>query len=592
MIRIAAALFFWLIFFSPANPALAQRSAADSTAAEKIPPQDSLISPETREIPLAGALNDQELRSYRSDFFPLDFTQRGRLAVNTYKGMPAGLYQFEFAGKRLFDPVSGYWNEQWIPYYQIAQTTYYFGDRHESYRPPAPVSPQPATRVFFSQDYTLGLSLVDINFLQRVSRKNYVQLSGSNFVGDGSEGADNSRFKVNTYRGQLHWQLGEKWSADIFYWHMRHGFNLGPEEPATSSDKFKLIADIAWVKLAGRLSERDSLEIVPGYQAMQDRYTRGSDRQRENRSKLAHLDAAYFHKFSSAAAGIRLSSRWFTNEGKRFWFSRSESDGGARAFFHWQKSGFSFRAEGGAYAHSEAGSGGTASAALEASLGNRLKIGGAAFSAPQAIPLLWRSFNHDSIPAYPGEHLIQRQGASLLLKIHLTPSLWVQGEPFAFRTRDYPFVLQDSLRWEKRTVENRGVRVLAGWNLWRLQLQNDFTYNHHYKEAFAPQISNISVAKISFPMFKNALKLDGVFTWRYVGYFQIIRFNRLLSQYRLTEFETGPFYLSDFRIQAHFRGATVFFIWENLVSEDYFFIQDTFEYLRILRIGVDWTLFD
>lgn len=592
MIRVAAALFFWLIFFSPANPALAQRSAEDSTTAENIAPKDSRSSPGAEEIPIAGALNDQELRSLRSDFFLLDLTQRGRLAVNTFRGMPPGLYQFEFAGKRLFDPVSGYWNEQWIPCYQIAQKTYHFGDLHESYQPQAPLSPQPATRVIFSQDYTLGLSLVDINFLQRISRKNYVQLSGSNFVGDGSEGADNSIFKVNTYRGQVHWQLGEKWSAEVFYWHLRHGFNLSPEKPATSRDKFKLIADMAWVKLAGRLGERDSLEIVPGYQAVQDRYTRGNDRQRDNRSKLAHLDAAYFHNFSSAVLGMRFNSRWFTNEGKRFWFNRSEGDGSARAFFHWRKSGFSFQAEGGAYAHSEAGSGGTASAALQAGIGKRLKIGATAFSAPQSIPLLWRSFNHDSIPRYPGEHLIKRQGASLLLKIHLTPSLWVQGEPFAFRTRDYPFALPDSLSWEKRTLENRGVRILAGWNLWRLQLSNDFTYNENYKKAFAPQISSISLAKISFPMFKNALKLEGVFSWRYVGYFQIIQFHRLLSQYRLTAFETGPFYLSDFRIQAHFRGATVFFIWENLVSEDYFFIQDTLEYLRIFRIGVDWTLFD
>lgn len=577
-----------LLLITP--PVFAQKAEIDTTiqAAEK---KDGPSPGEAEEIPIAGMLNDQEIRSYRSDFFPINLTQRGRQAASAYRGMPAGLYQFEFAGNSLSDPVSGYWNEQWIPYYQIDRESAPFGGMREIYQPPVPFSSKPATRVIFSQDYSIGLSFVDINFIQRLTPTNFIQLSGSNFLGDGTEGADFSEFKINTYRGQLHWEWGTRWKTDLFFWHMRQAFNMFAEDSVTT-DKFKQIGNIFWALLQGKLGEKDSLVFVPGYTAVEDRYSRASDKQRHNRYKIAHGNLKYLRKFTAGSIGIEADGRLLTNKGERYWAKRNEGDGKALAFFEWGKGGYHIRLEGGGYRHSEGGGETLGSAAIEKNIGARGKIAATAFSRPQAIPLLWRTIAHDSIPPYPDDHLIRCQGASLLLRLYLTNSLWLQMEPFAMRAGNYPFFFQDDLRWQKTNIENYGIRLLAGWDIWRLQLLNDFSYNGNYKESFAQQISNITTLKISYPLFKNALRLDGVFTWRYVGYFQQIEFQRLLNHYRVGDAEIGPYYIGDFRVQANFHDATVFLIWENLISEDYYFVRHSRESLRIFRLGIDWILFD
>lgn len=589
--RFAELLIFCSMVFLIANPLFAQKAEVDSTiqAAEV---EEPAAAKEIEEIPIAGVLNDQEIRSYRSDFFPINLAQRGRQAASAYRGMPPGFYRFEFAGNPLSNPVMGFWNEQWIPYYQIDRESSPFGSAKEIYQPPVPLSSKPLTRVVFSQDYVLNISFVDINFIQRLSPTNFVQLSGMNFIGTGSEGADFSQFQVNTYRGQLHWEWGKKWKTDLFFWHTRQAFNMVAEESA-DTDRFKQIGNILWILARGKLSEKDSLVFVPGFTGMEDRYARESDIQRHIRYKIAHGNLKYLRKLNSASSvGALLNGRYIANKGERYWAKHSESDGQAQGFLDLQSGGYNFRLHGGAYIHSESGAKGLASVAIEKKVGTRGSVGVAAFSRPQAVPLLWRTIYHDSIPRYPEDRLIQYQGVNALLKTYLSNSLWLQIEPFALRAQNYPYYLRAGNQWQTKTLESYGIRVLAEWNVWRLQLLNDFTYNNNYKESFAQQVNNITTAKISFPMFKNALRLDAVFTWRFVGYFELIDFQRLLNQYWLTDMETGPYYIGDFRVQAHFRNATAFFIWENLTSQNYYFVSNTLEALRIFRLGIDWILFD
>lgn len=589
--RFAELLIFCSIVFWIANPIFAQKVEADSTI-QTAETKEPAAAEEIEEIPIAGVLNDQEIRSYRSDFFPINLTQRGRQAGSAYRGMPPGFYRFEYAGNPLSNPVMGFWNEQWIPYYQIDREFSPYGSAKEFYQPPVPLSSKPMTRVVFSQDYSIGLSFVDINFIQRLSPTNFVQLSGSNFVGDGTEGADYSQFQVNTYRGQLHWEWGKKWKTDLFFWHMRQAFNMVAEESA-NTDRFKQIGNILWILAQGKLGERDSLVFVPGYSGVEDRYNRESDKQRHNRYKIAHGNLKYLRKLNSASSiGALLKGRFITNKGERFWAQHKESDGQAQAFLDLRSGGYNLRLFGGAYIHSESGEKGIASAAIEKKVGSRGNIAVSVFSRPQAVPLLWRTIYHDSIPSFPEDQLIQYQGVNALLKAYLSSSLWLQIEPFVFRAQNYPYYLRTGNQWQTKTLESYGIRVLAGLNIWRLQLRNDFTYNDNYKETFAQQVNNITTAKVSFPLFNNALRLDGVFTWRYVGYFELIDFQRLLNQYWLTDMETGPYYIGDFRIQGHFHDATVFFIWENLTSQDYYFVSNTLEALRIFRLGIDWVLFD
>ncbi len=184
-------------------------------------------------------------------------------------------------------------------------------------------------------------------------------------------------------------------------------------------------------------------------------------------------------------------------------------------------------------------------------------------------------------------------------------SLSLQLEPFALRTSNYPVFFEDENRWENQTIENYGLRFLFKFNFWKFELNNDFTYNHNYQEAFAPKFNNISMLKLSFPLLKKALIVDGVLTARYIDRFKLINFNRLLYQYRLTDQEnttveltTGPkiigapYNIVDARIQLHFHNATIFFVWENLISQDYLFVNNTLESLLIFRLGIDWLFFD
>ena len=70
---------------------------------------------------LKGVLSEEEMRFYRSDFFPLSLLNRGRQAVSAYQGMPPGFLDPVFGGRRLRNPLSGFWNEQWLPHYQIGE---------------------------------------------------------------------------------------------------------------------------------------------------------------------------------------------------------------------------------------------------------------------------------------------------------------------------------------------------------------------------------------------------------------------------------------------------------------------------------------
>jgi hypothetical protein len=589
--RIAAKLIIYLTLSLGIHSAFAQKAKVDSTAPKKVIKDTAAVIEEEFETPIAGVLNAQETRSYRSDFLPINLTQRGRQATSAYLGMPPGFFQFKYAGNPLSNPVTGFWNEQWIPIYQIAREFSPFGSMQEAYLPPLPYSSKPITRIIFSQDYTTNLSFVDINFIQRLSPKNFIQLSGANFLGDGSEGLDYSKFKLNTYRGQLHWQWGQKWSTDLFYWGIDHDFNMVAEEDNTT-DRFEQNGDIFWILARGRLSEKDSLVFVPGYMTVGDRYKRTIGELRNNRYRIAYGDIKYIRNFSAGALGTELNGRFITNKGDRYWAQRKETDGKALAFVHLKNAGFNLRLEGGAYLQSEAGGAPMGSVTIDKRHGSRSEFGAVAFSKPQSIPIYWRTFYHDSIPRYPEDHLIHYRGVQLFFKSALMNSLWLRAEPFFLRAEGYPVFLQETMQWQKTTFENYGIRVLAGWNFWKIQVQNDFTYNHNYKEAFAQQVNNITSVKISLPLLNNAFRLDGVFNWRYVGYFKLINFQRLLNQYWISDQETGPYYIGNFRIQGQFRDAIVFFIWENLLSEDYFFVPNTLESLRIFRLGIDWVLFD
>ena len=557
---------------------------------------DSSRTDSTKQAPLQnmkriGILTREESQFYRSDLFPLSLAQRGRLSATAYRGMPPGFREYQFAGNDLRNPSTSFWNEQWLPYYVVDQTKEFPGSGRQFLESAAPVSSQPLTRIIFSQDYVVNLSFLDINFLQRISPTNFIHLSGSNFLSDGSQPSDFSKIMVTTYRGRVHLRLSPAWQTDLYYWQIRHRFNMLPSPGEFLRDKFKLVTHLIWARVYGKISPRDSLVIIPGYKTMEDRYTRGNDTRRDNRYKIAHLSVDYSHHFSAFRVGARVQSAWIGSKSRRFWIKHREGDGRVLGYVERSTNGLRLLIEGGVYRHSESGQQAVGSVEVDAPITGAMSIGVSAFSRAAAPPILWRTLTYDSIPSYTAKPLIEKQG--IAGNITLSPATWfrLQMEPFVYYTRNYPLWSAENSRWKRQTFRNRGIRVISGLDLRYLYIENDLTFSPDYKTVYAPQLNNITTIKTSLRLF-NALQLDGIFTWHYVGYYQVIDFQRFLLQYRLSDAETGPIYLADLRLQAYFNQAVVFFVWENLLSQDYSIVSDTLENLLIFRLGINWILFD
>ncbi|RMH75234.1 MAG: hypothetical protein D6681_22435 [Calditrichaeota bacterium] len=546
-------------------------------------------SPTINMFSFAGTLTEPEQRAYRADFFSLSLLQRGRLATGAFRGMPPGFYRFRYAGNVFTNPVTGFWDEQWIPHYRIAGRSPW-NVTGEAYEPPHPFTRKPETRVVFSQDYIIDLSFVDVNFVKRFSPRNYVQLSGANFLGDGTDVQDFSRFSLNPYHAQVHLERGELWKADLFYWQIRHRFNIRTAPLAFTRDKFKIVSHLLWAQVQGRFSDRDSLSFVPAYTTVRDEYTRIQDKQRDLSYRWGQIFADYRRKLGQGIAlGLEMWGQSRQIRGRRFWPERWEQEGRAALFLNAAGRGLELAVRGGWFHHTTGGTRGLGSVHLRL-MGGRWSVEAAAFTRPRATPMLWRTVQQDTFPRLTSSQLMREEGASFSLTT--APVSWfkIQVEPFAYRTRGYP--VPDADAWRFLTVENRGVRLRGEVSLWNITLQNDFVYNHNYREAFAPRLQNITMLDVQVPLFGGALLAEGALMWRYWDRFRTVDFDRWIYHYRLSETMGGPFGVGDGRIMAHFRDATVFFVWENFLSQDYAIVNGTVENLAVFRLGIDWFLFN
>ncbi len=539
-----------------------------------------------------GILTWEESQFTRADLFPLSLAQRGRLSASAYRGMPPGFLRYYFGGKELSNPFSGFYNEQWLPYYAIQGMREFPGSGRVWLLAQPTLANKPITRLIFSQDYVVNLSFLDVDFSQRLSRTNFIYLSGSNLLSDGSQQADYSKIHVNTYRGQLHWQLTSNWQTDLFYWQLRHRFNITPESGQFQRDKFKQVGHLLWARFRGKVGENDSLWILPEYNAFEDRFTRGHDNtRRNNHYTIASLTMDYAHRSSAGRWGIQGNGRWMKSAPQTNWFKRQETDGRVKVYLKNSSGKWQWNFEGGFYRHSESGQQVTGRIELGTILKKNNGLTLTVFSDAIPPPLLWRTLQVDTIPTYLNKTLIQQQGIAAALHWKLSSRFRIQLEPFVYQTRNYPLLTDNNSRWERRTIRNYGVRLFSTLDLKLLYIVNDFTYHRDYRHTYTPQVNNVTTLKSSLRLFKT-LRMDGIFTWHYLGYFHQLTFQRLLNQYRVSDVETGPFYLANFRLQAHFREAIVFFIWENILSQDYSIIKDTQDDLLIFRLGVDWILFD
>ncbi len=585
-------LLFLITLTAVATLAAQQRPSPVKKADSSRSASPALLPPRLNDsISVVGDLNQEE-RSFRlADRLPISYLQRGRFASLSILGMPPGFLEYRYGNNRLQNHATGVWNEQWLPIYQITR----WDPRDYPYQlatdAPRPVKKKPESRIIYSQDYVIGLNYLDLNFRRNTSPTNFIQLSGSNFLGRGSEEQDYSNFQVNTYRAQYHRQFGKSWQSDWYYWQMRHTFKLAPVL-GTRRDKQKQIGHIAWVHLRGRVGENDSLSFTPGVDLIRDRYFRGIDRLRKSRYLDYHAELTYLHNIKAWKIGGRAYGSLFEHRAEALWVERKESELRGDVLLQKDSGRVFVDGEIGVRYHSES----DREAALKLDAGIRFgrdhRVSVRVFRQPKIIPMLWRTLINAPFPAYPESHFILRRGAMGEIRLNFSGNDQFRLQPFWVSAENVPRLRADSLGWEQADVENYGLRVQFRKKIWQFIIENDLTLSGKGGEIFVPEINNVASLRTGQFFFKRALKVEGILNWRYLGDYRTVSLERLLYLYQLTNQPNGNYHLIDARVQAHVHNAVLFFSWDNLLSKDYSIIDNTIENYIVFRLGIDWFFYD
>jgi hypothetical protein len=535
-------------------------------------------------------ITEEEYRFYQADFLPFSLAQKGRLSTSGFRGMPQGIFQFEFDGNVFDNPVVGFWNEQWTPHWRIQRRNYSKLGFLESLYSTPPTGFKPETNITYFQS---NLSFIDIDFSEHITENNYFRLSGNNFKRAGSEPSGYSNININTYQAELHLKIFKKWALDLYYWHLRHKYNMPPSDPFFfTGDEFKLIGRNGWMKFSGNITDKDSIKFFSEVSINDDGYKQSGNKVRELRYCWANLNLTYLRKISRSHLGFRIAGRYIKNNDKFSWPSRKEGDGNALIIGNLRGKYLKIDFESGLYWNSETKQKPVLAINAEYHSQTLGILGASIFTKPQMTPVLWRTIQNDSIPRYNGKELIEKQGGSIYLKRSISTRIYFKIEPFWARTKNFPVLQSNTTGWQIEQFENYGINFFAAFKYWILQLQNDFTYNNNYDKTFSLQFNNISTLQASLGLLKKKLMVEGYLIGRYLGKFNQLEFDRLIYQYRLTNREQGPFFILDFKLQAIIGNFRLFFVWENLTSEDYSIVKDTIEQYRLFHFGLNWLLFD
>ena len=125
-----------------------------------------------------------------------------------------------------------------------------------------------------------------------------------------------------------------------------------------------------------------------------------------------------------------------------------------------------------------------------------------------------------------------------------------------------------------------------------LIISDEATYSTNAGKSMMPEINNVLKIGIPLSIFHRALKLRGYGIYHFIGNWQQVDFYPLVNQYVTTDLGKANYHLLDFKILANVKAATLFFVWENTLSQDYAIVEGYYEVYRQFRFGIYWTLFD
>jgi len=534
----------------------------------------------------------EEFRFYHSDVFPLSLSQKGRFYVSSFRGMPPGFLQHTYNGFPLEQPALGFWDEQTTPHHRIRQDSLITGLAASEYQNWGPLSLKPTSIITYYQDFVTRLSYIDIDFTEYFRPGQYFQLAGNNFLRDGTEPGEYSKIQVNTYQGRLVLQLPWKWQADLNFWQLRHRFNMPPEAVFQfREDWFKSITNLLWIGFSRSVLTGDSLRWAPRLRWFDDQYVQSGRDQRRFKLRAIGHSLLYALPLFAGTVGLQLEGDVLESSGATYWRPHRE----------WQQSGWlrirqqhrwaKIDAAAGMFLHSEYDLQHQYALNMVLQPHPTVKLQVSVFERPRPVPMLWRTLRGDGYPPVPADRPILEAGQQVALGVGLG-GMQAGVEWFRVRTRNFPVLLPEARSWNRETIQNHGVTVRWQWQFRKVWVRQQATFNANFQKSFAPQWNVISELGAQRHFFNQALEMKGVVTLHWLGKFYQVVFDRLLYQYRQTDRITGRYPILDARLFARIQSATLYFVWENLLSTDYIIIDGTGEFYRLFRLGVRWTLFD
>ncbi|MGH1364393.1 MAG: hypothetical protein ACRBF0_12615 [Calditrichia bacterium] len=584
------------------KPATVQAdSALRAAAAVKIPPGAAIVKRNAAEKGATfGVLTEEEHRLQYSDNLPISLLQRGRLNALSIRGLPVGGLEQSFAGHRLRNPFFGYRNQQLLSPHRIGSRSVSPAGTSELLEAREPTSNKPESTILFSQDYVLDLNYLDVNFAQRLSPNTYLQLAGTNFTGDGSVASGYSQFSLYTYNAQLSTRFSDNWSADFFYWQLRHRYNLEPEALTISGaggsqvrEGFKQVNHEAWMRLRGKFGSSDSLEFVPEYTTIEDRFVQTAVR-RNNRYQLPGASLAYFIGNGDWMSGIKVNGSHIGLSADTNFTEANEWDGYVGFALEKKKGQAMLDIQAGLYRHSKFGNAFSGSAILKmTSASGKGFFEAEAAIRPRAAPLLWRTVDDTStVGAYGGNDLLEQKELSATFGWK-SSNVLVSITPF-YQDVGYPaFFGLPSATVSSGGHDGSGVRGNLSLTWKAIHLQHNATwFSGNNSPHFAGRLDMASSVNFSLDLFGETFPLDGSASFRYIDDYRPLSFNRVLMLYHPTFEAEVSNLISSARLQSYFRDAAIFFIWENLLRDDYTFVRGVSDSFLVFKLGVDWTLFD
>ncbi len=531
-------------------------------------------------------LTEEERLFYQSDYLPFSLAQKGRFSIGSWRGLPPGSAQIQFAEWEFWNPAFGTWNLQLTPRFRSWQTLGIPGGfRYQ--RLPFPNRPRVILTHFL--DFVMNLSLVDIDFTRQYAGGGRLWLGGHNFLRQGNEPNNTSQIQTTSYFGQLEHPLNPRWQLTAGYFQAHDDFLLPPENMFSfTTDQFKERTILSKLGISGGFTPGDSSGIFITGGEFTDAYRRNRSTIRRNVTRTYGTYLYSYWKFIGLHVGVQNRLEHIRSSGTPLTPLR-ETQNQFQVSIRKRGGAWTFVASGGMWYNSAYG------ILPEGNLGIAVSTPLITVSARgslrrQAHSTVYRSIAQGAPVFRPHQPGTIGVGD---VSLTFTPSSWATINITAFTGKyEHAAYLTPDTTWQDLTFSNQGIKGKAQVQFPHIWASGEVTYNVNWQHAFAPRWHGVFHTGVRLSLFQGALRLRGIFTLNYFGRFYQLQFHRLLRAFTFTSQQQGPYPIADFRLMASIKTVTLYFVWENMLSTDYTFVSGTMETLRLFRLGVRWTLWN